>query len=207
MTLAIRPRGGLKVKVTYKDFGLEKILKNIGETSAKSVNVGVVGPKASEPAGRDGRITNGEDAIIQQYGTARIPPRPFLTQPFEMHEGKRRVVQGFRQVVKGIVEHGTPVDIALDDFGKKMSNLIQEEMVTSGNFTPNALLTIEKKGFDHPLIETAGLAEAISHRIVRKEFGDALEAGAAVGDYEAFVLSSESMDNRYYESFSVEGGD
>lgn len=201
----------LKVKVTYKDHGLERIVKKLGDVGAKSVNVGVVGPKAEEPAGR-GDITNGENAIIQFYGTKNIPPRKFLTEPFNTHRGE--VVKGLSQVVRDViggggqtVAHlgggtgagaarmfraivdGVSVDVALDRFGEKMVKIVQEDMLKPGGIgDPNAPATVEKKGFDHPLLETNGLVDAISHRIVRKEFGDALEAGAAIGDYESFVV-------------------
>jgi len=56
---------------------------------------------------------------------------------------------------------------ALDEIGKLVGELMKKRIL--GRIPPpNAPLTIARKGFDHPLIETTQMINDIKHRIGRE---------------------------------------
>jgi len=175
------------VKFEYRDFGLKKILDDVARANLTQLRVGVVGAKASQPTA-DGRLTNAENAVIQQYGLAGppgSPPRDFLNQPFT--SARYQVASIMRRVVGRIIR-GETSEQALDWAGYELEKISRDAIMGPPGISPhNAPFTIQKKGFDHPLIDHLNLYDAISHRVVR-EGGDVLEAGSSVGDFESFEI-------------------
>lgn len=176
-------------KVTYKDFGLAKILERVSDVNLTRLRVGVVGAKALEPSS-DGRHTNAEIAVINQYGSkdGTVPARDFLRGPFQEKRGL--VARLFKDVALRIVVAAQSAEVAVDSVGSALSCVIRDALMSHEGIggPQNAESTIARKGFDHPLVETEGLANSISHQLVRSG-GDVLEAGSAVGDFEAFEIS------------------
>lgn len=176
----------MSVRVVYKDFGLKKVIGAYAKMRALSVRVGVVGAKAAEPTA-DGRLTNAENAMIQQYGLAGPPgaePRDFLDQPFK---SARAVVESaLRRATGRMIRLEETPEQAMDWVGGELEKVVRDAIYKK--ISPhNAPATVANKGFDHPLIDTLGLYDAVSHRVVR-ENGDVLEAGSADGDYESFEI-------------------
>lgn len=173
------------MKVTYRDFGMQKIMNALLRTSAVTVRVGVVGEKAAEKTA-DGRLTNAENAAIQQYGLGgkHGVARDFLHGPFTNAQAK--VSSILRRVMGRIVRLEESPEQAMDWAGAELQK-IARDAIFSGVSPRNRASTIAKKGFDHPLVDTLTLYDAISHRVVR-EGGDVLEAGSSVGDFESFQI-------------------
>lgn len=95
-----------------------------------------------------------------------IPPRQMLRQAF-MENGfyRKDLERAVRSAIstKGMVA----VNQAFRVIGKKAAKDLNAE-VASGNFTPNAEFTIEKKGKDDPLNWTGALARAGKFRLVKR---------------------------------------
>lgn len=191
--MPIQTKGGMRLE--YRDVGLKKVLKQIEKTSALKLRVGVVGAKAAERTA-DGRLTNAENAVIQMFGLAGPPGSPardFLNQPFR--DKKSRIATILRRVAGRIVKLQETPEMALDWAGKELAEIPKTAIDFSPRNMPrNAPVTVARKGFDHPLVETRGLQQSISHRIVRTT-GDVLESGSAVGDFEAFEIGGNINPN------------
>ncbi|MGN6103654.1 MAG: hypothetical protein ACTHU0_00990 [Kofleriaceae bacterium] len=178
------------MKLEYRDLGLGKVLEAVAKTDVVKVRVGVVGPKAVERTA-DGRLTNAENAVIQQYGLG--PPhyvaRDFLNRPFK--DEQARVASILRRVAGRIVRLQETPEEAVDWAGGELAKIAKDAIDGPPHIPPkNAPSTVEKKGFDHPLVETNTLRDAVSHRVVR-EGGGVLEAGSAIGDYEIFEIGGD----------------
>lgn len=171
--------------VEWVDLGLEEFMRGVRVLDQTKVRVGVVGPAASAPAS-SGRITIAEAALISEFGSrkAGIPGRHAISgtitpeQALKVGEDVARTVMSFGNV-----------DGALDEAGRKLAEVIVDRILR-GDFEPNATSTVKKKGFDHPLIDTSGLVNAVGHQLVRGS-GDIVESGAAVGDFEAFEVGGD----------------
>lgn len=174
------------MKLEYKDLGLQKILQDAARVV--SVRVGVVGARAAETTA-DGRLTNAENAVIQTYGLGGAPRRDMLNKPFA---DARTLVASILRKIPGKVVRGESPEAAADAAGYELEKIARDAIMGPPGIGPkNAPRTIERKGFDHPLIDHLDLYNSISHRVVR-EGGDVLEAGSSTGDYEMFEIGGSA---------------
>ena len=139
-------------------------MKKVGSLSAAlskykemnaSVRVGVL-ENATYPDGTPVAMV----AFWNEYGTKRIPPRPFFRTT--VSEQKKNWVLSVQNLMK---IHNDP---------KRVMGLIgvhmQEQIVQSINTwsdPPNSAYTIAKKGFDKPLVE-----RGIMMRSIKSEVGE-----------------------------------
>lgn len=182
--MGIRTAQGIKLE--YRDLGLGKILKAYEELGGTKLRVGVVGPKARQPTA-DGRLTNAENAVIQMYGLApdHYESRDFLNGPFIDEQTQTASI--LRRVAGDVVRLKLTPHQALDLAGYQLEKIATDAILDRKVPPRNAPETIESKGFDHPLVDTLTLVDAISHRIVRGR--EVLEAGSTVGDdYDVFEI-------------------
>lgn len=119
-------------------------------------------------------ISVGQVAIINEYGTETIPPRPAFRIGLERSVTKNKKL--IDAALKNITNHlltGRKDSIqrqltqALTQIGKSAKKETKD-IIKQGSMTPNAPLTIKKKGFDHPLWETGLLYESVEY-LVSKE--------------------------------------
>ena len=89
-------------------------------------------------------------ALTQERGTDTIPARPFMSASADLY-------------AQGQVS-GTP-----DEVGEEAVRIMQDviEVWTS---PPNAPLTIQRKGFDNPLIHTRRMKNAVSYVVVNPPY-------------------------------------
>ena len=118
--------------------------------------------------------TNGQSiaayAAYNEYGTAHIPPRPFLrTTASDKISSWQNVLA---HAVTGKVEDQQTWTRALTLTGEAMKANIKET-IQRGGFAANAPGTIKakqrsgKREPDHPLIDTGQMLAAISYEVVR----------------------------------------
>ena len=119
-------------------------------------------------------ISVGQVAIINEYGTETIPPRPAFRIGLERSVTKNKKL--IDAALKNITNHlltGRKDSIqrqltqALTQIGKSAKKETKD-IIKQGSMTPNAPLTIKKKGFDHPLWETGLLHDSVEY-LVSKE--------------------------------------
>ena len=119
-------------------------------------------------------ISVGQVAIINEYGTETIPPRPAFRIGLERSVTKNKKL--IDAALKNITNHlltGRKDSIerqltqALTQIGRSAKKETKD-IIKQGSMTPNAPLTIRKKGFDHPLWETGLLHDSVEY-LVSKE--------------------------------------
>jgi hypothetical protein len=175
-------KDSLPKNVQYDDLGLEIILNGFDNLDGTKVEIGVVGDNADRKSA-DGRLTMGEEAIINEFGSKNmhVPARHFISGTITAKDASEAATK-----VMEVASVGGDIDQALNTAGSKMAEKIRER-IYRGDFKPNAPATIKAKGFDHPLMDTSRLADAINHRLVRGN-GDAVDSGAGDDDYQAFEV-------------------
>lgn len=142
------------IKATAEGKQLERILKEI---STKTVKVGFQDGWATEDDGTD--IC--DIATWNEFGTDKIPSRPFMRDSVDNHINE---LDGLfeREVVN--IQRGIPAKRVLDEIGIFVKDLIQTE-IKNGDFEPNAPYTIAKKGSTRPLIDTGRMRQSVNYII------------------------------------------
>lgn len=147
----------------------EKLLKNLNKMKKLQVRVGVQGGKRYKKKSRDGKEEEGTDlvdiAIWNELGTGRIPARPFLGQTVDQHGGEIQQISA--EMVQKICKGQLDAQSAFKKIGVVTVGYVQDQ-ITNGEFEPNAPMTVQRKGSDHPLIDTGQLRRGISYVICKK---------------------------------------
>ena len=122
--------------LTVKDFrlpNLERILKGLSDQSEPQwVEAGILGGATDE----DG-VSVAEYAAYNEYGTSRIPKRPFLRTT--MDKNRDKYVQLLQGALRGLASSGAsePVGMALTAVGREMETDVIEQ-IKSNMPPPNA---------------------------------------------------------------------
>lgn len=158
-------------KSSFKDVdhGWKHIKEELKKMKGAYVKVGVL-----EDAGEEKReSTKGgstsvkivDVATFNEFGTSRIPPRPFMAQSFDLN---REGVLQFVDRLKAKILKGSTVKASLEELGVFFTGKVKEQ-IAKGEFAPNAPTTIKIKGSDHPLIDKGQLKNSIAHKVVMGE--------------------------------------
>ena len=138
----------LMVKV-INHVNINKILKDITSLDGTVVSAGVMDSK------------NATKAAINEYGTSKIPQRPFMrtaTSRYGKSWGSKSA-KAVQSVMKGM-----PISQVTELIGMQMKSDISSTL-TNGPWTPNAPSTIAKKGSSRPLIDTGELRASITYKV------------------------------------------
>ena len=128
---------------------VNQILKDIARLDGTVVSAGVMDSK------------NATKAAINEYGTSKIPQRPFMRTAVSRH-GKswgEKSAKAVQSVMKGM-----PISQATELVGMQMKADISSTL-TNGPWTPNSAVTIAKKGSSRPLIDTGELRASITYKV------------------------------------------
>jgi hypothetical protein len=103
--------------------------------------------------------------IRKERGSIVIPERSFLRTTFDdkNNEWFKFLKKQLDHVINGRIN----AQVLCDRLGAKMVGDIQEKL-TDINSPPNAPATIAKKGSSNPLIDTGGLRQRITYKVVRR---------------------------------------
>ena len=128
---------------------INKILKDITSLDGTVVSAGVMDSK------------NATKAAINEYGTSKIPQRPFIrtaTSRYGKSWGSKSA-KAVQSVMKGM-----PISQVTELVGMQMKSDISSTL-TNGPWTPNSVVTIAKKGSSRPLIDTGELRASITYKV------------------------------------------
>lgn len=142
--------------VIDKDLGYKVILGRL-EHLHGTVKVGYFSDSGKEPNG----TTVAEVATYNEYGTGRIPARPFMRQTVDT---KQNDWANLAQNIEKRVVGGMGVHQGLELIGVRAKGHMQE-MIDKGDFAPNAPATIRRKKSSHPLIDTGLMREKVSFKV------------------------------------------
>ena len=143
-------------KVKDIDKGWKRILKSAGDLDGSFTKVGIQKGTPSDAPGVD-MVTV---AAANEFGTSRIPARPFLANAFE--KNKEEIYKFAALEWNKVIDNERSAKRSLGLIGVWYQSKIQES-IRNGNFTPNSPETIASKGSSKPLIDTGQLINSIRH--------------------------------------------
>jgi hypothetical protein len=116
-----------------------------------------------------GQYPNGRSvaqiAAIQEFGTARIPARPFVRHALRSVGEVQAVL---RAESAAITSKNRKAPTACRRVAQAMAALVVRAIDESPGWAkPNAPETVRRKGSDHPLIDTGLLRRSVHWRVVR----------------------------------------
>lgn len=91
---------------------------------------------------------NTKKAIYNEFGTDKIPARPFIRRGLDNIEKE--------------------LDKTPEQIGSKMVQNIKKA-INDSNYPRNAVSTVKKKGFDFPLIETRDMYNSLTFRVTKED--------------------------------------
>ena len=140
-----------------RDLGWKKIKSDLRKIDNSFTKVGVhAGTKRED----DKRVSMVEIASANEFGTKRIPQRPFLRSAFDMNKSKLNEVNS--KLVDDIYLRRKSLKAGLSTLGEVFTRMVQTRIKTLR--TPaNAVLTIKIKKSSNPLIDKGQLRQSITH--------------------------------------------
>lgn len=138
--------------------------KRLARQKRKELRIGVLEAEAKQPHPSREGVTVGEVAAWMEYGTTGKPPTPARSWLFDwLDENIDVIVKQLAADTFRVVLGKPPEDeaTALGKRGSVYRQQIEDRIRYANAFDSNAPLTIKKKGFDLPLIDTETFIEAI----------------------------------------------
>lgn len=144
-------------KLTPKGLKLKKIARKLDKMQ---VDVGF-----QEGATYENGISVAQVAAWNEYGTTRMPARPFIRTTFSRDRDK---IQNYLSAeVKKMIETGDiDAEATFNRIGAYSKSLVQKN-IREGPWVPNAPSTIRKKGSSRPLIDTGQMRQSVQY-VVRE---------------------------------------
>lgn len=149
------PKSEVKLKRRSVNGGIEPRVKAAKNAAVK---VGVLRGQGEHPKGTQGQ-TVAEIAFWNEFGTVRIPPRPFLRKT--LADNKAEYKRLFKATLKQILNLRISSDKGIGLLGLKVSTDIKAT-ITSLSTPANSLLTQKLKGSSNPLIHSGTLKRSIT---------------------------------------------
>lgn len=144
--------------IVSSDKGLKALLKRC-EASKLSITVGI---HAEEGAGTyEGGTTVADVATYNEFGTERIPARPFLSGWFD---GNQAEIKAKLKSAGEKIKNGADPHAALDLVAQWAAGQVQKG-ISAGVPPPNAESTAARKGSATPLINTGQLRSSIRGKV------------------------------------------
>lgn len=148
----------MPVKVIDKDMGWKRISKDITALRGSSVRVGIMGNESA-----DG-VSVVDYAMYNEFGTNRIPARPFMSKTAEVYGEK---IGKFTEYLAGsLIDGKIGPTYVLQNIGEKYQSYIQKTIRDAKNWAvPNAASTVAMKGSSSPLIDTGRMVQSVRYEI------------------------------------------
>lgn len=146
-------------EIVYELEGLEKLDKELKYLSSHAVKVGVLGD------GNNNGVSVQDYAIFNEYGTSRMPARPFFRLSVGTANAQNEIKEYMKQQVEQIIQGGISAQQAYENLGTFVVQKIKKT-IASGNFAALNPQTVKKKGHSKPLMDTHSLYESINFEIV-----------------------------------------
>lgn len=127
------------------------------------VEVGVLSDTGAYESG--GGVNLADVATFNEYGTSRIPARPFLQTSFDSNASQ---INAFKQKIHQAMLAGQGnIAKGLEAIGIFFKGVVQKQ-IAKGGFAANAPSTIKQKGSSKPLIDTGRLRQSINYKVHMK---------------------------------------
>nr|DAS07120.1 MAG TPA: virion morphogenesis protein [Caudoviricetes sp.] len=148
-------------EIIYQLEALEKLDKELKYLQTHAVKVGVLWSGGSLKSNTDVQ----EYAIFNEYGTSKIPARPFFRLSVGTDKAQNEIKEYIKKQVEQIIQGGMTGQQAYENLGTFVVQKIKKT-IASGNFAALNPQTIKKKGHSKPLMDTHSLYNSINYEIV-----------------------------------------
>jgi hypothetical protein len=147
----------MAANVTVRDLGWRKIKTSVRELDGAGVKVGI---RARDAGKQNDGVAVIDYAVYNEFGTERIPKRPFMRRTAETSEPEvRKVTTRWAGLVAG---GKMSVSQALGSLGLWYADRIKATIRNSKSWaTPLSPATIARKGSSTPLIDRAIMLNTI----------------------------------------------
>jgi len=103
-------------------------------------------------------------ATYNEFGTTRIPARPFMSKTEELYKEPTFKFANF--LVGRIIDGKITPNLALKNIGEKYKSYMQKTIRDAKNWAiPNADSTVKQKGSTSPLIDTGRMVGSVSYEV------------------------------------------
>lgn len=148
----------LGVQFKDTDEGLKAIMKEIQTLQSHSVEVGIMGNDSVEG------VSVVDYAVFNEFGTSRIPARPFMSRTYDQKLGEINKYMEF--LGNTVIEGKANAMGVMTDLGNWYEAEIKKTIVDAKNWAvPNAASTVAMKKSSSPLIDTGRMLGAVKHEI------------------------------------------
>src|SRR3954464_7885117 len=133
--------------IVDKDKGFAQITKEIQALKGRSVKVGIM-----DGGGGTKGASVLENAMYNEFGTSRIPPRPFMQTTYDQNEAEVRKFIDFLadKIAVGQLDASRALKLMGEDYQLRIQKTIRNAKDWA---VPNDPKTIEMKGSSSPLID------------------------------------------------------
>ena len=135
------------------------ILDFVNEIGSYCIKAGIL--ESNNPVGANG-IPVAEYGLANEYGTDRIPARPFIGSTVDEQQGLW--LDTVAKKAPDICTWKVSINTVVDTLGKKIKVAIKDQ-IKFISIPKNAPETVEKKGFDDPLIDTGLMLNTIDYEV------------------------------------------
>ena len=143
----------MPAKVTVVDHGYEQLKKDVAALKGRGVKVGIMG---------GGEVL--DYAMYNEFGTSRIPARPFMQTAYDRNEAEMNKFVDF--LAQQILDGKSNADRVLRLLGETYQMKVQETIRNAKEWAvPNNPETIKQKGSSSPLIDTGRLVGAVRYEV------------------------------------------
>lgn len=152
------------VRIISRNNNIPRVIQSLKDLKKYDIEVGIFGSSDAEYVMIAG-VQEFGITIRKERGSIVIPERSFLRSTFDdkNNEWFTFLKKQLEHVINGRINS----QILCERLGAKMVGDIQEKL-TDINSPPNAPATIAKKGSSNPLIDTGGLRQRITYKVVRR---------------------------------------
>lgn len=153
---------GIPVATIARQNEFGKTIEHPGGT--KYINDAVVGGRYVGTRFVSSKFS-GEHKVTQPHEIV-IPARPFMRLAWSNFLNQKVALQ--KKMAKDILSGKKSADECLVSIGQLLEGLIAKAIV-NGGWTPNAKSTVQKKGFDKPLIHDSIMFGSITSQVGKRE--------------------------------------
>lgn len=142
--------------VIDKDKGMKQYLRSLGNLNGVIVDVGLMNGAVNKEG-----ANIAEYGAFNEFGTSKIPERPFMRPAFDKNKGKYS-----RMIEQATDPKTSRLAFAriVQELGLRAQEDIRQE-IDNKTSPANKPSTIKKKGSAHPLIDTGAMRTSVTYRI------------------------------------------
>jgi hypothetical protein len=143
------------------DRGWLRIKTNMAELQGQGVKVGI-----RSTAGQVDGVRIVDYATFNEFGTSRIPSRPFMRRTAD--QAKSYVPDFAKRLTKGLIEQKITVNQLFNQLGLFYQDKIRKTILSSPSWAvPNSPITIKRKKSSVPLVDTGAMVGAVDYERTR----------------------------------------